>query len=113
MRSWGSLSFLFGPLVAFVAVGLLAGLLRWAFTPGRSLVARRPRAGAATEYGLLVPVVRPTTVIQAEIVRSHLASRGITATLAPATDGPAVLVWPRDLNLAREILGTDPPPPYR
>jgi hypothetical protein len=110
MRAWGSLSFLFAPLMAFVALGVLALLLRWAFSPGHSLVARRPRVGASTEYGLLVPVASPATVIQAEVVRRHLVTRGIRATLAPATDGPTVLVWPQDAALAQEILRSDPPP---
>jgi hypothetical protein len=110
MRAWGSISFIWAPLMAFVAIGVLALLLRWAFSPGRSLIARRPRAGPSSEYGLLVPVASPATVIQAEVVRRHLAERGIRATLAPATDGPAVLVWPQDAALAREVLRSDPPP---
>ncbi|HEY6793193.1 MAG TPA: hypothetical protein VI248_00755 [Kineosporiaceae bacterium] len=110
MRTWGSLAFVVAPLMAFLAVGVLALLLRWAFSPGRSLVARRPRVGASTEYGLLVPVARPATVIQAEVVRRHLVARGVRATLAPTTDGPTVLVFPRDAAVAREILRTDPPP---
>jgi hypothetical protein len=110
MRPLGSLSFLFGPLMAFLVLGALTPLLRWAFSPGHSLVARRPKAGASTEYGLLVPVARPATVIQAEVVRRHLAAHGLRTTLAPATDGPAVLVWPEDAGLAREILRIDPPP---
>ena len=105
------MSFLFAPLMAFLALGVLALLLRWAFSSGHSLVARRPRVGASTEYGLLVPVARPPTVVQAEVVRRHLVARGVRATLAPATDGPTVLVWPQDASLAREILRADPPPP--
>jgi hypothetical protein len=110
VRSWGSLSFLIAPLIAFLALGVLTVLLRWAFTPGRSLVARRPRVGTSAEYGLLVPVASPPTVVQAEIVRRHLVEHGVRATLAPATDGPTVLVWPQDAAVAREILRTDPPP---
>jgi hypothetical protein len=110
VRTWGSFSFVFGPLVGFLALGVFALLLRWAFTPGRSLVARRPRVGASTEYGLLVPVATPPTVVQAEVVRRHLVAHGVRATLAPATDGPTVLVWPQDAAVARELLRTDPPP---
>ena len=106
------MSFLFAPLVAFLALGVLALLLRWAFSSGHSLVARRPRVGASTEYGLLVPVATPPTVIQAEMLRQHLVTRGIRATLAPATDGPTVLVWPKDAAVAREILRSDPPTPH-
>jgi len=110
MRAWGSLSFVWAPLVAFAALGVLAVLLRWAFAPGRSLVARPPRVGSSSQYGLLVPVATPPTVVQAEVVRQHLLAHGLRATLAPATDGPAVLVWPRDAAIAREILASDPPP---
>ena len=109
MRAWGSWSFLWAPLMAFIALGVLALLLRWAFAPGRSLVARRPRVGTSDEYGLLVPVASPATVIQAEVLRQHLIARGVRATLAPATDGPTVLVWPQDAGIAREILRSDPP----
>jgi hypothetical protein len=110
MRSGGSLSFAIAPLIAFAALGVLALLLRWAFAPGRSLVARRPRVGTSAEYGLLVPVASPPTVVQAEIVRRHLVAHGVRATLAPATDGPTVLVWPEDAATAREVLRVDPPP---
>jgi hypothetical protein len=110
MQAWGSVSFVWTPLVAFLALGVLALLLRWAFSPGRSLVARRPRPGASTDYGLLVPVATPPTVIQAELVRRHLVEHGIRATLVPATDGPTVLVWPKDAAIAQDILRTDPPP---
>jgi hypothetical protein len=101
---------MFAPLIAFLALGILAVLLRWAFAPGRSLVARRPRVGASTEYGLLVPVASPPTVVEAEVIRRHLVAHGVRATLAPATDGPTVLVWPQDAAVAREILRTEPPP---
>jgi len=113
MRPWGSLSFLFAPLMAFLALGVLALLLRWAFSSGHSLVARRPKAGLSTEYGLLVPIAQPSTVIQAEVLRRHLVSHGIRATLAPAIDGPTVLVWPQDVAIAQEILRTDPPATLR
>jgi hypothetical protein len=102
--SWGSYSYLFGPMVAFGLVGLFALLLRWAFGRGRSLVARPGTPGRASEYGLLVPVAAPATFVEAELVRRRLQDAGLRATLAPTTEGPRVLVFPRDERAARAVL---------
>ncbi len=97
-------SFLLGPLVAIAAMGVLILLLRWAFSRGHSLVERRPRSGNLEEYGLLVPVAAPPTVIEAEIIRRTLLDAGLRATLATTTSGPAVMVFPEDVETARGIL---------
>jgi hypothetical protein len=101
---WGSYSFAFGPLLALAAVGVLILLLRWAFSPGHSLVQRRPAVGTPTEYGLLVPVAEPPTFVEAEMLRRRLEDAGLRATLAPTTDGPRVLVFPEDVKAARLVL---------
>lgn len=104
VTGWGSYSYVFGPLLAFGALGVLVLLLRWAFAHGTSLVERRPRAGSPEEYGLLVPVAEPPTFVEAEIMRRRLVDAGLRATLAPTTQGPAVMVFPRDLDKARAVL---------
>lgn len=101
---WGSFSFAFGPLVALAVVGVLALLLRWAFSSGTSVVERRPAVGNPGEYGLLVPVAEPPTFVEAEIVRRRLVDAGLRATLAPTTQGPRVLVFPEDVKAARLVL---------
>jgi hypothetical protein len=101
---WGSYSFAFGPVLALGVVGVLALLLRWAFSSGRSVVERRPTVGRPGEYGLLVPVAEPPTFVEAEIMRRRLAEAGLRATLAPTTDGPRVLVFPEDVKAARVVL---------
>jgi hypothetical protein len=101
---WGSFSFAFGPLLALAAVGVLTLLLRWAFSPGHSLVERRPSIGGQGEYGLLVPVAEPPTFVEAEVMRRRLLDAGLRATLAPTTDGPRVLVFPEDVRAARLVL---------
>lgn len=106
MSSWGSYSYLFGPLVAFGLVGLFALLLRWAFGRGHSLVARPGRPGTADDYGLLVAVAAPPTFVEAEVVRRRLEDAGVRATLAPTTEGPRVLVFPADEAAARALLRT-------
>jgi hypothetical protein len=104
MTGWGSYSFAYGPLMAFGLLGVLILLLRWAFGPSKSLVARRPAAGDVTEYGLLVAVARPSTFVEAEMIRRHLVDAGVRATLAPTTAGPAVMAFPADAPAARLVL---------
>ena len=99
-----SASFLFGPAVAFLVVGLLALVLRWAFARGGSVVTRTPRAGAEDAYGLLVPVASPGSYIEGEIQRRTLEDAGIRATLAQTLDGPRLMVFPDDEDRARELL---------
>jgi hypothetical protein len=101
---WGSFSFVFGPLAALAAVGVLMLLLRWAFSTGHSLVERRPDVGSPEQYGLLVPVAEPPTFVEAEVVRRRLRDAGLRATLAPTTEGPRVLVFPEDVKAARLLL---------
>jgi len=101
---WGSYTILFGPLVAFCVVGVLSLLLRWGWSRGSSVVAGRARAGAPGDYGLLVPVAEPGTFVEAEALRRRLEQEGLRATLAPTTEGPRVLVFPRDEHVARSIL---------
>ncbi|MFC5380535.1 hypothetical protein [Aquipuribacter nitratireducens] len=107
MPAWESYSFAFGPLAALVVLAVLVVLLRWTFSRGRSVVERRSRPGAEDEYGLLVPVARPATFVEAEVLRQRLLAHSIRATLAPTTEGPRVMVWPQDLDLARSVLATD------
>jgi len=102
---WESFSYLFGPLSAFLVVGLLVLLLRWAFSSGRSVVARRPRSGLPTDYGLLVSVATPPTYVEGELLRRTLEQRGVRATLAQTLEGPRVMVFPDDEDRARALLG--------
>jgi hypothetical protein len=104
MATLGSYSYVYGPIMAFAAVGVLIALLRWTFRRGRSVVARPPRAGGPTDYGLLVAVAEPGSFAEAELVRRRLLGHGIRATLAPTTDGPRVLVFPAEEPAARALL---------
>ncbi len=106
---WGDHSSVLAPVLALGVVGVLALLLRWAFGHGSSLVERRPRRGSEHEYGVLVPVAAPPTFVEAEMVRRRLVDAGLRATLAPTTEGPRVLVFPEDADMARVLL-RDPPP---
>lgn len=104
MPTWGSYSYLFGPVVALLLVALLMLLLRWTFGRGRSLVEKPSRRGRASDYGLLVPVAEPATFVEAELIRLALEDAGIRATLAPTTEGPRVMVFEADEVSARAHL---------
>ncbi len=100
-----SYSYAIGPIMAFVFLGVLILLLRWAFRRGASVVAAPPRKGSTDEYGLLVPIATPPTYVEGEIMRRQLEDAGIRATLAQTLDGPRVMVWPGDESRARAKLG--------
>jgi hypothetical protein len=103
-------SFVAWPLIAVGAVGVLVLILRWAFSPGHSLVERRPHQGAPDEYGMLITVASPPTYIEGEQLRLRLAASGIRATLAPTTQGLCLMVFPDDANVARAVLESPEPP---
>ena len=97
-----SASFLEGPIIAFGVVGILVLLLRWTFRRGTSVVRR---VGHEDQFGLLVPAASPGTYAEGEILRRTLEDAGIRATLAQTLEGPRVMVFPVDLDRAREVVG--------
>jgi hypothetical protein len=102
--AWGSFSYLYGPLMALVAIGVLVLVLRWAFGRGTSVVERPPRSGTPDQYGLLDAVASPGSYIEAEILRQRLEAEGIKATVAMTNDGPRVMVWPKDRDRAKSVI---------
>ncbi|MDA2987654.1 MAG: hypothetical protein O2815_01110 [Actinomycetota bacterium] len=101
----GSFSYLFGPVVAFIAMGVMVLLLRWAFSSKKtSVVAAAAKPGTADQYGMLVPIATPTNYVEGEILRRRLEDAGIRANLASTLDGPRVMVWPADESRARSVL---------
>lgn len=108
MPSWNAYSFIFGPLIGFLGLGIMILVLKWGFRRGGSLIARPAEPGKATEYGLLVPIASPNTFIEGEVLRRTLIDAGIKANLANTNDGPRVMVWPKDEKAARQILSRGP-----
>lgn len=100
-----SFSYVFGPVVALVAIGVLILLLRWAFSSKKtSVVAAAAKPGFVDDYGMLVPIATPATYIEGELLRCRLEDAGIRANLASTLEGPRVLVWPADESRARTIV---------
>lgn len=104
MPTWGSYSYVYAPLMALLAIGVLVLVLRWAFKGGNSVVERPPMIGDPDQYGLLDAVASPGSYIEAEILRQRLEARNIKATVAMTNDGPRVMVWPEDRVVAKTIV---------
>ncbi len=103
-----SISYAFGPVVAFGAIGLLVVVLRWAYRRGGSLVPPPPRPGRPDEYGLLVSIAAPQTATEAELAMDRLERGGVRVTLAGTSAGPRLMVFADDEVRARTLLSQPP-----
>lgn len=89
----------------FFALGLLILILKWAFSSNRFRGVILPdRAGKKDAYGVLKPVLSPGNFIEAEMAKLRLADHGIRSTIADTYEGPAVMVFEKDLAIARQVL---------
>ena len=85
-------------------IGVLILLLRWAFSRGHSLVERKVIPSDSSNYGMLVEVTKPISLIDGEMLKQQLQDVGIRATLALTVDGVQLMVWPKDLAKAKRTL---------
>ena len=79
-------------------------ILRWAFARGGSVVERAAKPGNPDEYGMLVPIASPSNYIEGEVLRRCLVDAGVRASLAQTNDGPRIMVWPKDVEAAKQVL---------
>ena len=106
-----SFSFLYGPLVASAALGVIVLICRWVFAPPPAARTAAPAQAAAVstapaDYGLLEPVATCRTAEDAVLRRAVLRDAGLRGTLA---DGSApgevvVLVFRDDAARARALV---------
>lgn len=101
-------AYILGPAVAVAILLVLMVLMRWTWAKGRSLVARPGRRGEPDDYGLLVPVASPPTLVEAEVLRRTLEAADLRATVADTLRGPRVMVLPQHADLARQVLARRP-----
>ena len=102
-----SYSFLYGPLVAVAALGVIILICRWVFSTDHrdDRTARRlDKARARGDYGLLVPITRVRTPDDAAMLRAVLREAGIRCTVAEDDDGLSVLVFRADALRARDLV---------
>lgn len=107
MSSWGSFSYIFGPLVAVLGISLFILVLRWSHAKPAPLVAPPPKAAAENDYGLLVPISAPASRKAGQAELAKLEAHGIKATLSATTDGLRLFVWPHEVTTARRTLAND------
>lgn len=90
--------------MAFSALGIMVLILRWAFARGGSVVERAAKSGNPDEYGMLVPIASPSNYIEGEVLRRSLVDAGLRASLAQTNDGPRIMVWPKDVEVAKQVI---------
>jgi hypothetical protein len=104
-----SYSFLVGPLMAALALGVIVLLCRWVF----STSSRDARAAAAAErarsrgdLGLLVPIATVRTRDDGEMLRAVLRDAGIRCSLSEVVPDQewSVLVFRDDALRARDLV---------
>lgn len=105
----GSYSFLYGPAMAVIGIAILMVIARWAMQGGTSVV---PKRGTEREYGILVPIAAPATREQGQRLVAALSKAGIRANSVDTTQGLRILVWPKDAERARALLGDAATPDF-
>jgi hypothetical protein len=97
-----------GPLLVLVVLLALVLICRWVFsTTDRDRRAAKARAALLSrgDFGLLVPIATVRTVDDAEALREVLAAQGIRATVSDDSGVRTVLVFRRDEDRARSLVG--------
>ena len=93
-------------LSGFAVVALLALILRWAFSHNNSLIEKDKVIGSEDQYGLLKVAHSPKNHIEGEMLRQKLIAVGIKATLSQTKAGPKLLVFEKDLKIAKATLNS-------
>ena len=91
-------------LSGFLVVAVMILILKWAFSHNKSVIEREKRIGNEDEYGLLRVAHSPKNHIEGEMLRQKLFSVGIKATLSQTKNGPKILVFEKDLKIAKATL---------
>ena len=104
-----SLHFLVGPTIAFLALGLLALFMRWAFGTGQGTGQGRSTPATEADDGLLTRVATLSRRESALALRAVLSDAGIRSTVrCPGPHRADVLVFPEDAQRARSLAATFP-----
>ena len=88
----------------FVGLALLVIVLKWGFSSNRKMIVTPIKAGKKDEYGLLKPLPTPSNYIEAQMALQKLVDSNIKATMTQTLDGPQLMVFEKDLKIARAIL---------
>jgi hypothetical protein len=96
-------SYLWGPVMVLVVVGVLALVLRWIYGTASPIPPPRQDNG---DFGLLRELALVRGQAEANALRAVLGDSGIRSTTASRPDGTvAVMVFAADLDRARRAAG--------
>jgi hypothetical protein len=90
----------------FFALALLILVLKWGFTSNKKMIITPIKAGKKDQYGLLKPLPTPSNYIEAQMALQKLVDSNIKATLTQTLDGPQLMVFEKDLQLATSVLNS-------
>ena len=88
----------------FIGLALLIFVLKWGFSSNCKMIVTPIKAGKKDEYGLLKPLQTPSNYIEAQMALQKLIDSNIKATLTQTLDGPQLMVFEKDLKIAKSIL---------
>jgi hypothetical protein len=88
----------------FIGLALLVLVLKWGFTSNKKLIITPIKAGKKDQYGLLKPLPTPSNYIEAQVALQKLNDSNIKATLTQTLDGPQLMVFEKDLKVAKAVL---------
>ena len=88
----------------FVGLALLVIVLKWGFSSNRKMIVTPIKAGKKNDYGLLKPLPTPSNYIEAQMSLQKLVDSNIKATLTQTLDGPQLMVFEKDIKIAKAIL---------
>ena len=88
----------------FVGVAILIVFLKWAFSSNKKMIIIPIKAGKKDEYGLLKPLPTPGNYIEAEMALLKLQDSNIKVTLTKTLQGPSLMVFERDYEIALAVL---------
>ena len=88
----------------FVGLAVLILVLKWGFSSNKRLIITPIKAGKKDQYGLLRPLPTPSNYIEAQMKLQKLVDANIRATLTQTLDGPQLMVFEKDVNIATAVL---------
>jgi len=90
----------------FAGLAILILVLKWGFSSNRKLVITPIKAGKKDQYGLLRPLPTPSNYIEAQMALQKLVDSNIKVTLTQTLDGPQLMVFEKDLDIAASVLNS-------
>ena len=90
----------------FAGLAILILVLKWGFSSNKKLVITPIKAGKKDQYGLLKPLPTPANYIEAQMDLQKLLDSNIKATLTQTLDGPQLMVFEKDLDIATSVLNS-------